>query len=80
MSVSEGKEVILLTSPRCPECVRAKKMLKDGGVKFREVLVTTDEGLEIGVKYRLTHVPALIAEGKVYVGVEEIKSFIRARG
>jgi len=67
---------ILLTSPRCEECVKAKEVLRRAGIEFREVSVTTDEGLKIGVAYGLTHVPALIAD-KVYIGLNEIKKFIK---
>ncbi len=69
--------MILLTSPKCGECLKAKELLRKAGVEFREVSVTTDEGLKIGVAYSITHVPALIA-GKVYIGLDEIKEFVES--
>lgn len=71
--------MILLTSPNCPECTKVKDLLRKAGVKFREVSVTSDEGLKLGIAYGLTHVPALILdENHIYIGFDEIARLIRS--
>jgi len=38
-------EVIIYTTPYCPYCVRAKSLLKQRGIPYREIDVSADDNL-----------------------------------
>ena len=41
------KKVVIYTTDRCPYCVRAKKLLDEKGVEYRELRVDRDPGLAL---------------------------------
>jgi glutaredoxin 3 len=73
-------EVLLYTTPSCPYCVMAKRLLTQKGVAFREIDVAND-----GEKRRWLveatgqrTVPQVFIAGKPYGGFTDIAALDRA--
>ncbi len=65
-------ETIVYSKTTCPYCVRAKEILKEQGVTFREVLYGSEEfpnreALQAKLGVVVSTVPQVVLEGK-YVG------------
>lgn len=43
--MSDATDVLVYTKPFCPYCVAAKSLLTEKGVSFREVDISTDDGV-----------------------------------
>ncbi len=61
----------LFTSPTCPYCPKAEKVVskvaKDEGVVALELPVNTDEGMREALKYGIRGVPALVVDEKYLI-------------
>ena len=68
-----AKKVVAVTSETCPHCTRAKKFLKDNGIEFENVDVSTDRerAMEIVAKSGQMGVPVLEIDGEIIVGFDE---------
>lgn len=51
---------LLFTTPACPNCPGAKKLLEDMGIGFESVDASKPEGLEQAKKHGVNAVPSLI--------------------
>ena len=73
----------LITSPTCPHCVTAKKVLEEFSeqkdVQIIELSVTTDEGMKEAIKFGVRSVPAIVVnDKKVIVGVPSVEELAKA--
>jgi glutaredoxin 3 len=67
-------EVAIYTAAYCPYCVRAKRLLAQKGVSYREIDVTTDDALRekmIAASGRRT-VPQIFIDGRPIGGYDEL--------
>ena len=67
--------VKIYSTPTCPYCIRVKKYLKDKGVLFENIDVSTDQkGLQemIAVSGQMG-VPVVWIDGEVIVGFDQAK-------
>jgi GrxC family glutaredoxin len=66
--------VEIYTSPSCPFCVRAKRLLDARGIAFDEVDVAVDETLRAQVIERTGQrtVPQIFIDGRSIGGFEEL--------
>jgi glutaredoxin 3 len=64
----------MYTSPSCPFCVRAKRLLAARGIDFEEIDVSTDDELRAGVIERTGRrtVPQIFIDGQSIGGFEEL--------
>ena len=72
----------LFTSPLCPACPQAKKLLKgttytDKGMSYIEYNVATSEGLMEASLYGIHTVPSFVYNDIVYVGLEDIETLAK---
>jgi len=69
------KKVIIYSTPTCPYCLRAKQFLKDNGIKFEDVDVSSDQAKveEMVKKTGQMGVPVLDIDGTVIVGFDKDK-------
>lgn len=63
-------QVILVTQEGCNPCLRVKRLLdqirgETGGVEFREVQLSSDEGTELAVRHNILFPPAVIVNGRL---------------
>jgi ribonucleoside-triphosphate reductase len=54
----EGDELMLFTSPTCPNCKMAKMLLDKDGIKYNNIDATTDKDTTIA--YGVTKAPTLL--------------------
>ena len=69
--------VQIYTTSYCPFCVRAKLLLKQKGVDYEELDVTSDEELRekmIDLSGGRRTVPEIFINGKIVGGYEELKA------
>lgn len=67
-------EVIMYSSPNCPYCVAAKKLLADLNVSYQDINIQTDDSLRekmIQLTGRRT-VPQIIIDGKSVGGFDDL--------
>ncbi len=62
------KEIILLSRPGCPWCVKAKQLLQSTGNTYSEYNILQSEGERLYKKYNGTGVPIVIINEKVIKG------------
>jgi glutaredoxin 3 len=65
----------LYTTDRCSFCVRAKELLEDHGVSFREVYVPRDDLVRrrnLVLRTGLTTMPQVIVDGRVIGGWDDL--------
>ncbi len=69
------KRVIIFTTPTCPHCNRAKRYLRERGVRFRDVDVSRDQAAARDMVRRSGQqgVPVLDIGGKIVVGFDRAK-------
>lgn len=69
-------EVIIYTTNYCPYCVRAKKLLNDKGVEYKEIDVTEDQGMReklVEMSGGRKTVPQIFINGKSIGGFTDIE-------
>ncbi len=66
--------VEVYTTPSCPFCVRAKRLLDERGIRFREIDVADDDALRAEVIERTGRrtVPQIFIDGRSIGGFEEL--------
>jgi glutaredoxin 3 len=66
--------VDIYTTPSCPYCVRAKRLLDARGIPFREIDVANDDDLraEIIARTGRRTVPQIFIDGRSIGGFEEL--------
>ncbi len=69
------KRVIVFSTPTCPHCNRAKRYLRERGVRFRDVDVSRDQAAARDMVRRSGQqgVPVLDIGGKIVVGFDRAK-------
>ncbi len=69
------KRVIIFTTPTCPHCNRAKRYLRERGVRFRDVDVSRDQAAARDMVRRSGQqgVPVLDIGGKIVIGFDRAK-------
>ena len=66
------KSIIVLSTPTCPYCKKAKRYLHSKGVAFRDYNInSSSEGKRLYQKYNGSGVPLVIINGKVIRGYSE---------
>jgi glutaredoxin 3 len=73
--------VEIYTAPRCPFCVRAKRLLAARGIPYREIDVADDGEVRTGLVARTGRrtVPQIFIDGRSIGGFEELAA-LDARG
>lgn len=68
------ERVELYTTPSCPFCVRAKRLLEARGIPFREIDVADDDALRMEIMERTGRrtVPQIFIDGRSIGGFEEL--------
>ncbi len=66
-------EVVVYSSPTCPDCQALKTYLKEKGISFVEKDVSSDANArqELASKYGRLATPTIVIDGKVFVGFKE---------
>ncbi len=79
--MSSTAKVVLYTTPTCPYCIGAKRLLAERSVPYREVDVS-DPALraKIRAQYDWPTVPVVIANGEVIGGFSELSALDAERG
>ena len=67
------KKIILISSPNCQYCVKAKALFKRKGLKYTEYGARTSRGKALYQKYKGTGVPLIIIGDQVIRGYSESK-------
>jgi GrxC family glutaredoxin len=67
-------QVEMYTTPSCPFCVRAKRLLEARGISFDEIDVAADDTLRAQVMERTGRrtVPQIFIDGRSIGGFEEL--------
>lgn len=72
--------VVLLTKPECVWCERAKELLRDNNMEFRDFSLVEHEILrEFIITQGLRSVPQIYINGKHVGGFEGLKDYIELR-
>lgn len=62
-------ELKIFTLPTCPKCPRAKVIAKEVAekfnIKYREIDISTHEGLLEGLMYQIMSTPSIVIEDEV---------------
>jgi glutaredoxin 3 len=69
------KNVLVYTSPSCPFCVRAKALLQQRGVPFKEMLLGWDDDKawdDLTKKSGMKTVPQIFADDQLIGGFTEL--------
>ncbi len=66
--------VEMYTTPSCPFCVRAKRLLTERGIAYTEVDVAGDDALRLDIMQRTGRrtVPQIFIDGESIGGFEEL--------
>jgi glutaredoxin 3 len=74
--------VEVYTTPSCPFCVRAKRLLDARGIAFREIDVSDDDALRAEIIERTGRrtVPQIFIDGRSIGGFEELAALDAAGG
>ena len=66
--------VEIYTTPSCPFCVRAKRLLDARGIPFREIDLATDDDLRAEIMARTGRrtVPQIFIDGRPIGGFDEL--------
>ena len=73
----------IYTTPFCPYCSKAKKLLKHKGAAFEEIHVGFDAGKRAAMRDRAggrTSVPQIFIDGRHIGGCDELYALDRAGG
>jgi glutaredoxin 3 len=64
----------MYTTPSCPYCVRAKRLLKERGLAYEEIDVASDDALRLDVMKRSGRrtVPQIFIDGRSIGGYDEL--------
>ena len=73
---SASGENILFVTKTCPNCRIVKPLLDQAGVAYTVLDVAEHEAL--AKSYKLKQAPTLVAGGKIYTGVAEIKNYLKS--
>lgn len=75
------KKVKIYSTPTCPYCIRAKQFLKDNGVEFEDIDVSTNDTAaeEMIERSGQMGVPVLDIDGEIIVGFDKAK-IVKALG
>ena len=68
-------EILLFVTKTCPNCRIVKPLLDQAGIKY--TVVDAGENQELAKQYKLRQAPTLVADGKIYTGVAEIKNYLK---
>lgn len=74
-------EVVIYTTPFCPYCSRAKRLLDSKGVSYEEIDLYMHPGRRDEMVQRAegrTTVPQIFIDGKPYGGCDDIHALDRA--
>ncbi len=71
--------VQVYTTPVCPYCVRAKRLLNQKGVTYDEINVAHDTAMRswLVLQTGLRTVPQIFIDGKAYGGFDELAALER---
>jgi ribonucleoside-triphosphate reductase len=75
VTVEVTQRPMLFVTKTCPNCRIVKPMLDKAGVVYD--VIDAEEAPELVAKYGLKQAPTLVADGKIYAGVAEIKNFLK---
>ena len=64
----------MYTTPSCPYCVRAKRLLKERGLAYEEIDIANDDALRVDVMKRSGRrtVPQIFIDGRSIGGYDDL--------
>ncbi|MFH1877734.1 MAG: glutaredoxin domain-containing protein [Candidatus Omnitrophota bacterium] len=67
------KKVKVYSTPTCPYCIRAKQFLKEGGIEFEDIDVSSDEKMldEMVKRSGQMGVPVIDIDGEIVLGFDK---------
>jgi ribonucleoside-triphosphate reductase (formate) len=72
--------IYLVTTPSCPNCPAAKKLVEEKGIKVEYIDASVEEGLHFAREHGISSVPSLIIvsgeETKKCIGTDETLSYL----
>lgn len=73
-------DVVIYTTPICPYCVRAKSLLKQKGVEWKEIDVSRDDNERMALMARTKQrtVPQIFINGQHVGGSDDLYALERA--
>ncbi len=73
-------DVVIYTTPICPYCVRAKSLLKQKGVEWKEIDVSRDDNERMALMARTKQrtVPQIFINGQHIGGSDDLYALERA--
>lgn len=79
--MSPAAKVQIYTTPTCPYCIAAKRLLKQRGVPFDEHDVSAPaERARVRAELGWPTVPVVVAEGRIVGGYTELAALDEGRG
>jgi len=74
--------VDVYTTPSCPFCVRAKRLLQERGIVYEEIDVSGDPSMRLELVQRTGRrtVPQIFIDGRSIGGYEELEAMDTAGG
>ena len=83
MADPKNKDVVVYTTDYCPYCRAAKDLLRNKGIAYREVDVTSDDKTReelVAMAGGRTTVPQIFVDGKAMGGYDDLATFFRNGG
>lgn len=73
-------DVVIYTTPICPYCVRAKSLLKQKGIEWKEIDVSRDDNERMALMARTKQrtVPQIFINGQHIGGSDDLYALERA--
>jgi ribonucleoside-triphosphate reductase len=71
------KELMLFTSPTCPNCKMAKMMLDKEGVSYHNIEISADANKQTAIAYGITKAPTLLVPNGQSYDIYDNASLIR---
>ena len=73
-------KIKLITTPACPKCPDAKKLLKEANISFNEFSIDDEDTMALAIKLKIMIAPTIILEDdETYIsGLSEIKKYIKS--
>ena len=75
---SPEKEVLLFTTPTCPNCSTAKQLLDDSGISYK--IINAVENKAVALKHKVMQAPSVVVvsgdDAEKHLGIDQVRAFI----
>ncbi|MGK5089517.1 glutaredoxin domain-containing protein [Bdellovibrionota bacterium FG-2] len=79
--MNPSNKITVYTSKYCPYCVQAKRLLKDRGIKFEEILIADDDDAAwnaLTKRSGLQTVPQIFAGDRLIGGYSDLEKLLKS--